>query len=106
MEFYKICHESVKVFPKQERYSLGQKIENTILEILEFALQAAYLPKYRKADFIRKASDKADLLKYLIRLAYETKSINLKRYMALEEKIIEIGKMLGGWIKSINNNPY
>jgi len=106
LEFYKICHESIKVFPKQEKYSLGQKIENTILEILEFTLQAAYLPKYRKVDFIRKASDKADLLKFLIRLAYETKSINLKRYVILEGKILEIGKMLGGWIKSTDNNSH
>lgn len=52
-------------------------------------------------EVIRRASDKTDLLKYLLRLAYEIKSINLKKYLLLEEKIIEIGKMLGGWIKSI-----
>ena len=100
-DFYKVCHESIKLFPKQERYSLGQKIENTTLEILEVTLRATYLPKYRKIEVVRLASDKTDLLKYLIRLAYETKSMNLKRYLTLEEKIIEIGKMLGGWIKSI-----
>ena len=49
---------------------------------------------------IRKDSDKTDLLKYLARFTYETKSINLKSYILLEEKILEIGKMLGGWIKS------
>ena len=101
LDFYKICHSSVKLFAKQERYSLGQKIENSAFEILEFALQAAYLPKYKKMEIIRRASDKIDLLKYLLRLAYEIKSINFKRYILLEEKIIEIGKMLGGWMKSI-----
>ena len=55
----------------------------------------------RKNEYIRNASNKNDLLKYLIRLAYETKSINDKKYLLLEEKAIEIGKMIGGWIKSI-----
>ena len=100
-EFYKLFHEYLKLFPKQEKYSLGQKIENLILEILEFLLSAAYLPKYQKYQTLKKASDKNDLLKYLVRLAYETKSLNSKKYLILEEKIIEMGKKLGGWIKSI-----
>ena len=79
---------------------MGLKIENTALEILEFTLSASYLPKYKKNEVIRKASDKNDLLKYLVRLAYETKSINIKQYLVLEERLIEIGKMFGGWIKS------
>lgn len=97
---YKLFHGCLKFFPKQEKYSLGQKIENTILEILELTLSATYLPKYNKNEVLKKASDKIDLLKYLIRLSYETKSINSEKYLLLEGKIIELGKMLGGWIKS------
>ena len=70
------------------------------MEILEYNLSAAYLPKFKKNEIIRKASDKTDLLKYLIRLSYETRCLNLKRYALLEEKVIEIGKMIGGWMKS------
>lgn len=100
-ELYKLFHEYLKLFPKQERFSLGQKIEITVLEILEFSLSASYLPKYKKNEIVRKASDKNDLLKYLVRLAYETRLINLKRYLILEEKILEIGKIMGGWLKLI-----
>ena len=99
-ELYKLFHKCLLTFPKQEKFTIGQKTENTILEILELALSAVYLPKYDKSKMIRKASDKTDLLKYLARFTYETKSINLKSYILLEEKILEIGKMLGGWIKS------
>lgn len=99
-ELYRLFHECLKTFPKQEKFTLGQKTENTILEILELVLSAAYLPKYDKNKILRKASDKTDLLKYLIRLANETKSVNIKKYVALEEMTLEIGKVLGGWIKS------
>lgn len=97
---YRLFHDCLKTFPKLERFTLGTKTENVILEILELALSASYSPKYKKNEALRKASDKTDLLKYLIRLAHETESINAKRYIALEEQVLEIGKMIGGWIKS------
>ncbi|MDP3764426.1 MAG: four helix bundle protein [bacterium] len=97
---YKLFHECLKIFPKTERFTLGQKIENTILEILELILSASYQSKYGKSETLIRGSDKNDLLKYLIRLAHDTKSINIKKYLLVEEKVLEIGRMLGGWIKS------
>jgi hypothetical protein len=99
-EFYRFFHESLKNFPKQEKYGLGQKIENVIIETLELTLAATYSTRENKGTIIHKVSNKIDLLKYLVRLAYETKSLNLKRYLALEEKLIEMGKMVGGWLRS------
>ena len=90
------------MFPKQEKFSLGNKIENIIIETLECALSASYKPKYHKNEILIKASDKIDLLKVMIRLAYQTKSLNNENYILLEQKVIEIGKIMGGWIKSIN----
>ena len=99
-EIYRLFHGCLKLFQKQEKYSLGTKIENTIIKVLEFVLSAAYAPKNEKYKILRRASDKIDLLKYLIRFAYETKSVNEKKYFLLEEKVIEIGKMIGGWLKT------
>ena len=70
------------------------------MKILEIVLSAVYVPKYEKNKILKTASNKIDFLKYLIRIAYDIKSINLKRYILLQENIVEIGKMLGGWIKS------
>lgn len=98
-DIYKLFHEYLIRFPKQERYSLGAKIENIILEILEYTLSASYKSKYNKNNMLERASDKTDLLKILVRLACETKSINESQYLMLEQKIIEIGKMIGEWIR-------
>ena len=75
---------------------MGQKIENTILEILELTLSASHTSIY-KNDILRKANNKIDLLKYLFRLAYETESIKMNNYLIFEEEVIEISKMIGGW---------
>ena len=90
------------MFPKQEKFSLGNKIENIIIETLECTLSASYKLKYHKNEILTKASDRTDLLKVLIRLAYQTESLNNKNYILLEQKVVEIGKIIGGWIKSIN----
>ena len=50
-----------------------------------------------------KMSDYLELLKFLIRLANDIRAINLKQYVALESLLREIGRMLGGWIKSVTH---
>lgn len=101
-EFYKLFHEFLKLFPKTEKYSLGQKIENLILEIIELSLKTAYLPKQEKLAPLKEIDSKTNLLKILIRLTNETKSLDNKKYLILQEKLQEIGKMIGGWIKYIS----
>jgi len=64
-------------------------------------LSASFKTKMEKLGLIEKASDKNNLLKYLIRISFDIKCIDSKKYIILEEKIVEIGRMLGGWIKSI-----
>ena len=46
-------------------------------------------------------SDKLDVLKVLFRLAKDTRTIDSKQYLAIQTPIQEIGKMVGGWIKSV-----
>ncbi|OHA56835.1 MAG: hypothetical protein A2114_02030 [Candidatus Vogelbacteria bacterium GWA1_51_14] len=54
-----------------------------------------------KLLIIQKADVNAKILKYLLRLAYEIKALPESKYISSEMKLVEIGKMLGGWIKSI-----
>jgi hypothetical protein len=87
------------LFPREDRI-LGQKIENIIMEIIELTILAVYTSRDTKRNIITRASNKTDLLKYLIRIACEIKSINTKSYINLEKEVLEIGKMFGGWLKS------
>ena len=84
---------------EEEKFSIGVKIESTILETLGYIISASYKTKYSKRELLSKASDSTDLLKILVRLAYETESLNKQKYLTIEEKLIEVGKMIGGWLK-------
>lgn len=98
-DFYKNFHAILKHFPRQDRYTVGQKSANLSLEILELLLLASYKSKNEKSVYLERASAKLDVLKILLRLSFETKVINQQKYLSFENLLIEIGKMLGGWIK-------
>lgn len=81
---------------------MGQKCENITLEILELLFLANSKQSRSRLLILNKVDVKLKILKTLIRLCFDVKVINQKKYLILQEKLQEIGKMLGGWIKSLN----
>ncbi len=56
-----------------------------------------------KSIGIRDLISKLDALRFLFQLGYESKLIPEKKYILLSTPLIEIGKMLGGWKKGIDD---
>lgn len=100
VDLYKELYEDTKTFPKKDQYLLGKKCEEAVLDFLECILFAASSSREPKLQALQKANAKFDLLKVLLRIARELKMIDNKKYLSLETKIQEIGRQLGGWIKS------
>jgi len=101
-ELYKTFYSYLPKFPKRDRYTLGQKCELILLDLLENIIVAGYLSKLEKLPLLRKISIKLDVLKVLFRLGKDIKVIDHKKYIEFESYFIEIGRMLGGWIKSVS----
>jgi len=99
-ELYKLLYQYVAGFPKKDRYTLGQRVENSLLDFMESVILASQLSKTEKLPILQKASIKLDVLKVLIRLCKDLKVLDNKKYLILESQIQEIGRMLGGWIKA------
>ena len=90
-------------FPRVERLGIGQKIENSFLTVLEITYISSYLPVEQKVITIAKAISKLDVLKFFMQLAFESKLIPLPKYIEISEKLLEIGRMLGGWKKGLES---
>ena len=99
-DLYKTIHVVIRLFSREEKYTLGEKIKDAIMEMLQLFIEAEYSPKNSKVALLEKASVKLDFLKLLIRMSYDLRLINEKKYLAVEAQLQEIGKMLGGWIRS------
>lgn len=103
-ELYKYTHRLISKFPKHERYALGEKLEVNIIEAIELIIIGNSQPKNFKDGYLIKANGKIEILKILYRLAFDTKTIDDKEYLCVEENLQEVGKMLGGWIKYLKSN--
>ena len=100
-DFYRELYLSVVKMPKKDKYALGKKLDNTTLDLMELLIMASYTNKENKHIFLAKANAKLELLKIFIRLAEDLEAINTKKYLLLQEKLQETGRMLGGWIRSL-----
>ena len=99
-DLYKEFYALRLTVPKQDRYTLWQKCENTLIDVLEGILMASQQSKIEKLPTLEKTSVKLNFLKICVRLMKDIKAITPKKYILIEANLDEIGKMLGGWIKS------
>jgi hypothetical protein len=88
---------------KGTRYTLGARIENKFLDLLELSYAAYFSDKEKKTQKITDCILITDTLKFLISIAWEGKLISNKQCEDVALKLEEIGKMLGGWRKSLDN---
>ncbi len=86
-------------FPKNQRYVLGQQIENMMLDIGKMIVHANKLKQKRGKLF--EIDIELEKLRMLIRLATDLKMISVARFGHISGKIDEIGKLLGGWLKAV-----
>lgn len=100
---YDVCktlHEIRRLVPKTERFTTFERSTNLTLDIIEGIFLASSKQKPERLLILEAASTKLNLLRLLVRLMKDMKTIDTKTYITLESPIDEIGRMLGGWIKS------
>ncbi len=84
--------------PRYEKYILSAKIREIGYLCLELAI-AANKKVHKKTDLTR-FNVQHEYLRQLINLAVEAKHIDNRRHRVASEKVDEVGKLLGGWLRS------
>ena len=84
----------LKKFPKSEKYTLAQRIENTIINLIEQII-TLNLEK-NKEEPLKKADIELEKLRIFTRLSHDQKFIGIHQYEIINTKTAEIGKMIGG----------
>ena len=100
-EGYLIWVNILPHIPKFSRYTIGTRIENKLLDLLETSYIAYYIEKDKKVGKISECILILDTLKFLISIAWEGKIISNKHFEEISTKLNEVGKMFGGWKKSL-----
>lgn len=87
--------------PKNSRYTIGVRIENLFLDLLERTYLSYFTDKETKSSKVGECIVLLDSLKFFLAVAWEAKLLSHKQYEEISLKIAEVGKMLGGWRKSL-----
>lgn len=88
-------------FPRDQRFLLGDRLIAKSLAIQDELMAAALTAKENKTRILDQASLMLDQLRYLLRLARDSRSMSRKSWFFCAERLLEIGRMLGGWRKQV-----
>jgi hypothetical protein len=94
----------ISKFQKDQRYLLGARLENAALDILEYLINASVTEGATKEEWLVKASQLLEHVRFQLRLSHSIKMINAKTYEYGSGLLVETGKMLGGWVKNSRSN--
>ena len=85
-------------FPRDQKFVLGDRIETKMLEVQEHCLRAYY--SRDKRNHLLEANLPLEVTRHLIRLAHGLRLVSNHTYGVLAEKVDEVGRMIGGWLKT------
>ena len=85
----------VAKFPRDRRFVLGERLERQLYEILENLIRAKYT-RTRKS-ILDQVNVDLEILRFQVRLAKDLHCLPLKSYGLASEKLVEIGRQVGGW---------
>ena len=88
---------ALRNIPKSERFTLGAEIRTALWSGLRLIIKAN--ASRRKLTMLYDLDVEIKTLLALARVAYSMKIMSFKKYQHLSGLLVELGKMLGGWIK-------
>ena len=89
--------DKVEKYPKNARFSFGERLVRLCLDILESYVRAAYGRSRR--ENLADANTQLEVLRVLLRLSKDRRYISVDQYKFAIGELLEIGKMTGGWLK-------
>lgn len=85
--------------PRMRRYTLGEKLENRILSVLESLVTAAYTKDKRAV--LSRANRDLEVCRHLWRLCHDFKGISVRSYEHGARLMQDLGRQIGGWARAM-----
>jgi four helix bundle protein len=99
-DMIKYGYVALQQFPKSEKFSSVQDVKRTMFSLLEQIIRANRSRDKRIALYA--IDTELEILRTQVRLSMELKFLPFQKYETWSCHLAEIGRMLGGWIKSLN----
>jgi hypothetical protein len=109
IDFMKLLNVYLNHFPRHEKYGLAQEIRRTAYDVFGMIVEGQ--KRYHKKTTLVNLDIRHEQMRMLILLANElgyfecknggqSKGSSPRRYLVISRLVDELGRMIGGWIKS------
>ena len=95
--------QHVAKFPRSHRFTLGDRLEIRLYEVLEKLLRAKY--GRDRLPILRDVNMDLELLRFQFRIAKDLRCLSIESYGHASRTVNEVGQLLGGWIKATAATP-
>jgi len=92
--------------PRTEKFNIGNEIKVSMYNMLKSALMASKIDKNKRLQIYNIIDCEIYYQRICIRIMYNNKWIDDKKYKYSNQLLAEIGKILGGLIKSLGVSKY
>ena len=103
MDMMEYAYPALAQYPKGEKFALVTDIKRCMDAMLERCIEAQ--KHYYKRNTLQQLDVEIMKLRAYLRLSHTLRFLPRKKYEVWSGLVVEIGKMLGGWLKSVNGQP-
>jgi hypothetical protein len=91
---------ALRQFPSFEKHVLAAEVRTTMWNVLRLIIITN--KRYHKKTTMQDLDAELDLLRSQVRTAFSLRYVDLKKYETWSRHIDEVGRMIGGWFKSLS----
>jgi hypothetical protein len=92
--------QKIEKLPKNHRYTLGERIQSSLLELLMTLSDTIYSKD--KKSLLLLANQEIERLRLLTKLIKDLSLLSSDNYQFILSSLNEIGQMIGGWKKTLS----
>lgn len=92
------AYTALQQYPRAEKYGLAADTKTAMYELLRLIVICN--KKYYKKTTLQEVDTNLDIIRSFVRIAYKMQYINFKKYQLWTARLDEIGRMIGGWMKT------
>lgn len=87
---------AISHFPREYKYSLGEKIQNEMIELVISIYKVN--SNHNKREFLSRMQEQIQLIYLLLRISHDMKLMPTEKYAGIVEMIDEVASQAKGWL--------
>jgi cytosine/adenosine deaminase-related metal-dependent hydrolase len=91
-------------FPREQRFVLAKAVQETALRFQEHLIEAGVGQGRTRSQALAQADVDLTKLRFYLRLCQDLQLLTRRQYQHVAEMVAEIGRLLGGWRKSLTGS--